>query len=255
MIGTIMEYLVLRSGRSNYGYRTIFQLFRGKLRHRKLRVDMNTQSLRCFNPNLPFKVTYRHLPHWEQDGVCAFVTLRLGDSVPTSVHQSYRRLREHWCRQRGMKEETSTTELLLHCTDSERRRFQRLGSSLYQDALDKGAGECVFRDPAVRECLLDTLEVGRQNFFSLGAGVIMPNHVHILIQPNEGESLSKILASIRKVSARGINKALGRTGELWQPEPFDHLIRSPGKYRKFCAYIRANPSRAKLRKGEYVVWE
>jgi REP element-mobilizing transposase RayT len=52
-------------------------------------------------------------------------------------------------------------------------------------------------------------------------GVVMPDHVHLLIRPLEKHpgiwnDLSKILQGIKGVSGRKINQLLGTTGSVWQ---------------------------------------
>jgi len=57
--------------------------------------------------------------------------------------------------------------------------------------------------------------------------------------------------SWKKYSASEINKALGRRGRFWQEESFDHLVRSPEHFERFCDYIAMNGERAGLRSDEY----
>ncbi len=54
--------------------------------------------------------------------------------------------------------------------------------------------------------------------------VIMPNHVHAVVTPLAGYELSDILHSWKSYSAHQINQQLGRTGQLWQKESFDHIL-------------------------------
>ena len=74
----------------------------------------------------------------------------------------------------------------------------------------------------------------------------MPNHVHILLRPNEGVSLSTIMKSIKSVSSHKINKLLGRSGPVWQPDYFDRYIRDAEHYTKALNYIDNNPVKAGL---------
>jgi hypothetical protein len=45
---------------------------------------------------------------------------------------------------------------------------------------------------------------------------------------------------------------LGRTGEFWQPESYDHLIRDEGGFARQVEYVLANPLRAGLKNWEWV---
>lgn len=90
--------------------------------------------------------------------------------------------------------------------------------------------------------ILRGAELGR---FLLHAYVIMPNHVHVLLDPYV--PLAKISGPIKGVSACDINSRLGRTGKpLWQDESFDHWIRNPAEFERIHDYIEANPVTARL---------
>ena len=71
--------------------------------------------------------------------------------------------------------------------------------------------------------------------------LVMPNHVHALVQPLENHSLDLILHSWKSFSANQINKMSGSRGRLWHPESFDHIVRSAAQLKRFEKYIRDNP--------------
>jgi REP element-mobilizing transposase RayT len=101
------------------------------------------------------------------------------------------------------------------------------------------------KDLALESCLRAN---GRK--YSLYAAVVMPDHVHLICLPQrdeEGEiSIPEITRTIKSESAHRINKALGRTGRVWQDESFDHLLRGDESLRKKALYILENPVRAGL---------
>ena len=86
------------------------------------------------------------------------------------------------------------------------------------------------------------------------AACVMPDHVHLLIQPlpiqepgKEGvHSLTEILHSIKSFSAHEVNKVMKRTGPVWMDESFDRLIRSEADLHKTWDYIWNNPRRIGL---------
>lgn len=85
----------------------------------------------------------------------------------------------------------------------------------------------------------------------LYAAVVMPEHVHLLLQPlqdAEGWSfpLVDILQCLKGATAHRINKLLGISGPLWEEESFDHILRSDESLREKCEYIRQNPVRRGL---------
>ena len=76
--------------------------------------------------------------------------------------------------------------------------------------------------------------------------VIMPNHVHVLIEVADGWSLSRILHGWRSFTANEANKILGRTGRFWMEEYFDRYIRDERHFLNVQSYIRMNPVKAGL---------
>jgi REP element-mobilizing transposase RayT len=78
----------------------------------------------------------------------------------------------------------------------------------------------------------------------------MPDHVHMVFTPLRDEDgctygLSEIMQGIKGASVRSINKTLGRKGQVWQDESFDHVLRSDESVRAKVEYICQNP----IRKG------
>jgi len=81
--------------------------------------------------------------------------------------------------------------------------------------------------------------------YELGAYVVMPNHVHTLLLPKI--SPSRLMQSLKGVTARDANRILGRTGEtFWQAESYDHWVRDEKEWRRIAAYIEDNPVKAGL---------
>jgi REP element-mobilizing transposase RayT len=82
--------------------------------------------------------------------------------------------------------------------------------------------------------------------------VVMPDHVHMIFTPlidydgMEIFSLARIMDAIKGSSAHKINKALGRKGRVWQPESFDHVLRSSENLDAKIQYLLDNPVRGGL---------
>jgi REP element-mobilizing transposase RayT len=78
----------------------------------------------------------------------------------------------------------------------------------------------------------------------------MPNHAHMLfsIRPLQPEPvLYRILQTIKRISAWKVNRVLGRTGELWQPESFDRMLRTNrDEFERYYTYIAENAVKAGL---------
>ncbi len=86
--------------------------------------------------------------------------------------------------------------------------------------------------------------------------VLMPDHVHLLIQIGDQESISQLISRIKTNTARIVNLALGRTGRLWEKGFHDKAIRSEEHIVDVARYIVMNPLRAGLVKsvGMYPYW-
>jgi len=89
--------------------------------------------------------------------------------------------------------------------------------------LDRAAtGPRWLDDERVAQCVVDALRYGEHelHLYRLRAWVLMRNHVHILIYPEA--DVSRITKAVKNFSARCANKILGRTGQFWQDESYDH---------------------------------
>ncbi len=85
---------------------------------------------------------------------------------------------------------------------------------------------------------------GDGSSYHVGDFIIMPNHVHALLLPNLERSLENVLKSVKGISSRACNLLLERTGQFWQPESYDHIVRTLEQFVHYREYIRANPKKA-----------
>jgi len=76
--------------------------------------------------------------------------------------------------------------------------------------------------------------------YRLHGYVVMPNHVHVLMEIFDGEDLSKIVQSWKSFTAKELNRQIGSSGAIWMPEYHDRLIRNAEHYRNVICYIRKN---------------
>ena len=77
--------------------------------------------------------------------------------------------------------------------------------------------------------------------YELLAWVIMPNHVHVVLEPIAPNSLSRIVKALKGVSSKSIGKLLGQRGQLWQIDYFDRRVRDDEHYKRLVRYIEWNP--------------
>ena len=83
------------------------------------------------------------------------------------------------------------------------------------------------------------------------AFVLMPDHLHWLLQLEAETSLSGLVGAVKAVTAHG----LGR--RIWQSGFHDHALRQEDDLAKLARYIVANPLRAGLveRVVDYPHWD
>ena len=82
---------------------------------------------------------------------------------------------------------------------------------------------------------------GNNKFYMLIAVVVMPDHIHILLEPIEEYNLSRIMRGIKGVTARKINKKRKNSGNIWQNESFDRIIRDENELFEKINYMLYNP--------------
>jgi putative transposase len=74
----------------------------------------------------------------------------------------------------------------------------------------------------------------------------MDNHIHFLIKPGDGVSLSKIMQWLKCNFAKMWNKAHNTKGHLWGDRFFSRIIEDEADFELVSAYIDRNPVKAKL---------
>ncbi len=197
-----------------------------------------------FTPYNREEAVHRHrlnLPHWRQWGRTYFITSRLADSVPNHVRDHWQQQRILWLSQRGLTSD--------NLPEGERHAFHREFTARFHELLDAGDGDCILARPDMASIVAEILTSGHGKIYQLDAWVIMPNHLHVLVEPMKGKTLGNIVKQWKGSSARRINQACGRTGSLWQAEAFDHIVRSEKQLEHFRQYIAGNPHKAGLREG------
>ncbi len=115
-------------------------------------------------------------------------------------------------------------------------------------------GPLHLRRPEIAQIVVDAFLYGQDSLhhYTLHAFVVMPNHVHVLLTPHI--AVSKLLQSLKNITAKRANQNLGLKGRpFWQEESYDREVRDGSEFRRICAYIENNPVRAGLAAapGEY----
>lgn len=200
-------------------------------------------GLTFFNPEEHITKTSGKLPHWTQAITPAFITWRLGDSLPQKLLSKWKREKDEWIQNHPEPWDTETEA-----------EYHEVFTDRIHHWLDQGYGSCLFKKPKHREVLGEALHHFQEERYRLYAYVIMPNHVHLLASIFELHDLGTVVGSWKKYSARQINAREDRSGPLWQEKYWDRLIRSERHFRRVLRYIMENPTEAGLRPGTFTLW-
>jgi REP element-mobilizing transposase RayT len=153
-----------------------------------------------------------------------FITCRLADSLPSHVLERIKSEIE-----RGKPGNVSREAFVLA-----------------EKFLDAGHGECLLGQKVIADIVANAiLELAKTRYF-LYAWVVMPNHCHLLLRPRPGNSLERILHSLKSYTALEANRVLGRRGRFWMREAFDRYIRNTLHFERAVRYIENNPVKAGL---------
>lgn len=125
------------------------------------------------------------------------------------------------------------------------RRVKRSG--VYFVTTDTWQRRQIFQKADPAQILLEQLLTCRdRGFYKLHAFVIMPEHLHLLITPNETSSLEKAVMMIKGGASHRIKHELLYTFPIWMESFHDRWIRDLTEYRLRKQYIELNPVKAGL---------
>ncbi len=191
---------------------------------------MRHDPLKFVNRREYIQIAGTRIPHWNQSDCVQFVTFRLADSLPQSKLQEYRQKRDEWLKTHPKPWDSSVQE-----------DYDNIFVAVIDRWIDAGYGECILIDKRVRDILEDAIMHSDSIKYDIYAFVIMPNHVHVLMTPREGNTVQGIVGAWKRISSHGINTLLGRRGTVWERESFDHLVRNADDFMETLQYIVDNP--------------
>jgi putative transposase len=215
----------------------------------------------------------RRLPHWQPPGSIFFVTFRTAGSLPNEVETQLRDERERIQKLEHSSPDRAEEVLLL-----QKRLFATYDKYLGQECRRENNETCFLREHGAASIVVECIKQGAKlKRFLLHRYCVMPNHVHILIEPlrigtnaenfepqwppiawqkgmqpdaPEEEaayfSLKQILRGMKGASSNAIKRLLARSVNTWQDENFDHWVRNHEEYVRVIDYIDQNPVKAGL---------
>ena len=143
---------------------------------------------------------------------------------------------------------------------SSKTRVGRLSerNRIYHVVTKTQGNEPLLRPFASARIVIDMLRQQQdQHFATTLAFVVMPDHLHWLLQLTGERSLSVCVNTLKSGSSRRINAAICRSGNLWQKGFFDHALRVEEDIPAIARYIIANPVRARIVRsaGKFPHWD
>jgi REP element-mobilizing transposase RayT len=157
-----------------------------------------------------------YLPHFDQGAVVQAITFRLADSLPREFYES-------------LASRTPTVR-----------------SQGFETHMDQGRGACILADPDYAKIVQGVLNHFDGERYRLLAWVIMPNHVHSVVEQIPGHRLGDVVRSWKNYSARRINALSNKSGAVWAPDYFDRFIRNEDHLANAIRYVEDNPVKAGL---------
>jgi len=194
--------------------------------------------------NQKYSYQPRHLPHLFTNHNPIFITYRLKFTLPQALIAALNTRKTEWNRELQKLKDEERTE----ATKSRDGLF----FSWFDELLAKAADiPQVLHRADITEIISSAFAYFDNVQYQVLAYCVMPNHIHILILPLKQESgdiyaPSHIIYSWKRWTANQINRVLGRQGNLWQQESYDHLVRDEEELMHTVEYIKENPVKAGL---------
>lgn len=191
--------------------------------------------------NLSFRDFYRRrLPHIQIAGSTYFITFRLMNSLPVDALEK-------------LAEEKKKIDKL---PQNQKGLAHQAWFEKYDNYLDQALhGNLYLKNEQVADMVAESILFRNGKSYDLTSYCIMLNHAHLVCTPLEKSdgifySLTEILHSLKRHTAREANKILQRSGAFWQDESYDHFIRDEAELERIIKYVLYNPVKANLVKEQ-----
>src|SRR5262249_13420791 len=119
---------------------------------------------------------------------------------------------------------------------------------LVYHALNRGNNrEKVFFESGDYLAFLDSLRKTKERYpFRLFAYCLMTNHYHLVLQPEPGQSISRILLSLTVAHTWHYHRRCRTSGHVWQGRFKSPVIQDDGHLLTVLRYVESNPLRARM---------
>ena len=120
------------------------------------------------------------------------------------------------------------------------------------------ARQTLFLDFSLARCVVAELRHAHDTGGVISmAWVLMPDHLHWLIQLGACDTLAAVMKSVKGRTAHAIKRLDPQRQTIWQRGYHDHALRTDEDVRGVAEYIANNPLRAGLvtQMGDYSHWD
>jgi putative transposase len=109
----------------------------------------------------------------------------------------------------------------------------------------------LFLRTANAELLVTTIfRYREQGRFLLHGFAVMPEHLHVLLTPADGQTVERCVQCIKGGFSFSVRKQFA--GEVWQTGFHEHRIRDSEDFRNQIEYVAQNPQRRRLTDYRFV---
>lgn len=132
-----------------------------------------------------------------------------------------------------------------HQSNLRQGRYDKSGLFYFLTAVIKDR-ESLLSNPTAAQIVLDALKgLNQEERISPVASVVMPDHIHFVAQLRD-TTLTKLMHSLKSYTANEINKALGRSGQVWERQYYERGIKDEESLIEVVKYCLKNPVRKGL---------
>ncbi|MBB5520697.1 REP-associated tyrosine transposase [Xanthomonas cannabis] len=138
-----------------------------------------------------------------------------------------------------------------------RRGRQSLPNSAYLLTTTTWQRRAVFADVLLAAAACRAFTAATPSDARLLAWVLMPDHVHWLLQLGSTTGLANAVSRMKACAARAVNDQRQHHAPVWSRGYHDHALRKDEDLHAAARYLIANPLRAGLvsRVGDYPFWD
>ena len=195
----------------------------------------------------PIQDHRRYLPHYQEPGQIISITWRLEGDLPQHIKATLQEMKLLLAKMNTKPVKAISSELYEQYRNTISRYDDQLGRH-------KSFGLDLCK-PELALILTTAFHFYDAKLYHLHAFCVMPNHVHLLLQPliqstGDFAHLSDIMCRIKGYTAKQIIATGIQTQKLWRADYFDRFIRNEKDYYFTVEYILTNPIKAGLAKTQ-----